>query len=205
QRRRMAAEADTIRVLVVDDHAVVRRGLLAFLEGESDFAVVGDAEGGVEAVDLLARLDAQGMRPHVVLMDLQMRPVDGIESTRMRSRPQYVLRTAGSFNSMPRSLARSCPRFKVELWFTARLSSLLVSSMSSRLSARAGRTKKLRGSLGSASEQRGRTSRTFSANSGSPRELSLRSGRSAKGSSRSEEHTSELQSRGHLVCRLLLE
>src|SRR5437867_7172288 len=79
----MAAEADTIRVLVVDDHAVVRRGLLAFLEGESDFAVVGDAEGGVEAVDLLARLDAQGMRPHVVLMDLQMRPVDGIESTRM--------------------------------------------------------------------------------------------------------------------------
>jgi len=79
----MAAEADTIRVLVVDDHAVVRRGLLAFLEGESDFDVVGDAEGGVEAVDLLARLDAQGMRPHVVLMDLQMRPVDGIESTRM--------------------------------------------------------------------------------------------------------------------------
>src|SRR5437667_9420385 len=79
----MAAEADTIRVLVVDDHAVVRRGLLAFLEGESDFAVVGDAEGGVGAVDLLARLDAQGMRPHVVLMDLQMRPVDGIESTRM--------------------------------------------------------------------------------------------------------------------------
>ena len=79
----MAAEADTIRVLVVDDHAVVRRGLLAFLEGESDFDVVGDAEGGVEAVDLLGRLDAQGMRPHVVLMDLQMRPVDGIESTRL--------------------------------------------------------------------------------------------------------------------------
>jgi DNA-binding NarL/FixJ family response regulator len=84
----MTAEADTIRVLVVDDHAVVRRGLLAFLESESDFDVVGDAEGGPEALDLLARLDAAGMRPDVVLMDLQMRPVDGIESTRM-VRAQY--------------------------------------------------------------------------------------------------------------------
>ena len=79
----MAADDDKIRVLVVDDHAVVRRGLLAFLEGESDLDVVGDAEGGPEALDLLARLDAEGMRPDVVLMDLQMRPVDGIESTRM--------------------------------------------------------------------------------------------------------------------------
>ena len=79
----MAADDDKIRVLVVDDHAVVRRGLLAFLEGESDLEVVGDAEGGPEALALLARLDAEGMRPDVVLMDLQMRPVDGIESTRM--------------------------------------------------------------------------------------------------------------------------
>jgi DNA-binding NarL/FixJ family response regulator len=79
----MAADDDKIRVLVVDDHAVVRRGLLAFLEGESDLDVIGDAEGGAEALDLLERLDAEGMRPDVVLMDLQMRPVDGIESTRM--------------------------------------------------------------------------------------------------------------------------
>jgi len=71
----MAADDDKIRVLVVDDHAVVRRGLLAFLEGESDLDVVGDAEGGAEALDLLERLDAEGMRPDVVLMDLQMRPV----------------------------------------------------------------------------------------------------------------------------------
>jgi DNA-binding NarL/FixJ family response regulator len=78
----MAAEAEKIRVVVVDDHAVVRRGLLAFLEGENDVEVVGDAEGGVEALDLLTRLDSDGKRPDVVLMDLQMRPVDGIESTR---------------------------------------------------------------------------------------------------------------------------
>lgn len=84
----MATEPeDRISVLVVDDHAVVRRGLWAFLETEPDLEVVGAAEGGTQALDLLERLDAQGRRPDVVLMDLQMRPVDGIESTRMiRSR-----------------------------------------------------------------------------------------------------------------------
>ena len=79
----MAPDGDRIRVVVVDDHAVVRSGLLAFLEGENDLEVVGAAEGGAEALDLLARLDSEGVRPDVVLMDLQMRPVDGIESTRM--------------------------------------------------------------------------------------------------------------------------
>jgi DNA-binding NarL/FixJ family response regulator len=79
---------ETIRVLVVDDHAVVRRGLFAFLEGEEDIEVVGDAEDGEQALDLLAQLDAVGRRPHVVLMDIQMEPVDGIESTR-RIRAQY--------------------------------------------------------------------------------------------------------------------
>jgi DNA-binding NarL/FixJ family response regulator len=79
----MALEAErTITVLVVDDHAVVRRGLLAFLQSEPDLEVVGDAEGGTQALDLLARLDSEGRRPDVVVMDLQMQPVDGIEATR---------------------------------------------------------------------------------------------------------------------------
>jgi DNA-binding NarL/FixJ family response regulator len=85
----MALEVEEkIRVLVVDDHAVVRRGLFAFLEGEPDIEVVGDAAGGAVALQLLADLDAEGRRPHVVLMDLQMEPVDGIESTR-RIRAAY--------------------------------------------------------------------------------------------------------------------
>jgi DNA-binding NarL/FixJ family response regulator len=75
-------QGDGIRVLVVDDHAVVRRGLLAFLDSEPDLEVVGDAEGGTQALDLLARLDSEGRRPDVVVMDLQMEPQDGIESTR---------------------------------------------------------------------------------------------------------------------------
>jgi DNA-binding NarL/FixJ family response regulator len=79
----MALEPDEgIRVLVVDDHQVVRRGLLAFLESEPDLEVVGDADGGRQALDLLARLDSEGRRPDVVVMDLQMEPLDGIESTR---------------------------------------------------------------------------------------------------------------------------
>jgi DNA-binding NarL/FixJ family response regulator len=73
---------DVLRVLVVDDHAVVRRGLLAFLDTEPNLEVVGDADGGRQALDVLARLDSEGRRPDVVVMDLQMEPLDGIESIR---------------------------------------------------------------------------------------------------------------------------
>jgi DNA-binding NarL/FixJ family response regulator len=79
----MMAQADrTIRILVVDDHEVVRRGLTGFLDGEPDLEIVGEAEGGEAAFDLVARLDSQGRRPDVVVMDLHMSPMDGIESTR---------------------------------------------------------------------------------------------------------------------------
>ena len=79
---------DTTRVLVIDDHAVVRRGLLEFLGSEPDLEVVGEAEGGTQALDLLGRLDSEGRLPDVVVMDLQMAPVDGIEVTR-RIRARY--------------------------------------------------------------------------------------------------------------------
>jgi DNA-binding NarL/FixJ family response regulator len=73
---------ETIGVLVVDDHEVVRRGLLAFLGGEPDIDVVGEAAGGTQALDLLAAMDSEGRRPAVIVMDLQMAPIDGIETTR---------------------------------------------------------------------------------------------------------------------------
>jgi DNA-binding NarL/FixJ family response regulator len=81
-------QESSIRVLVVDDHEVVRRGLLAFLDSEPDLELVGDVGGGAQALDLLARLDSDGLRPDVIVMDLQMEPVDGIESTR-RIRARY--------------------------------------------------------------------------------------------------------------------
>jgi len=79
------AVADTetpIRVLIVDDHAVVRRGLLGFLDAEPDLEVVGDAADGEEALEVLAGLHSKQLRPDVVLMDIQMEPIDGIETTR---------------------------------------------------------------------------------------------------------------------------
>jgi DNA-binding NarL/FixJ family response regulator len=80
----LASETDdTIGVLVVDDHAVVRRGLVAFLEGEPDIEVVGAAGGGAEALDMIVRLDAEDRQPQVVVMDLEMAPVNGVEATRL--------------------------------------------------------------------------------------------------------------------------
>jgi DNA-binding NarL/FixJ family response regulator len=62
-----------IRVVVVDDHPVVRDGLRGMLEGQSDFAVVGEAADGLEAVAL-----ATSTQPDVVLMDLRMPRLDGV-------------------------------------------------------------------------------------------------------------------------------
>ena len=73
---------ESIGVLIVDDHEVVRRGLLAFLDSEPDIEVLGQAGGGGEALELLASMDSDDSLPDVVVMDLQMAPIDGIESTR---------------------------------------------------------------------------------------------------------------------------
>ncbi|MER7727038.1 response regulator transcription factor [Streptomyces sp. NPDC096323] len=66
-----------IRVLLVDDHQVVRRGLRTFLEIQDDIEVVGEAADGAEGV---AR--AEELRPDVVLMDIKMPGTDGIEALR---------------------------------------------------------------------------------------------------------------------------
>jgi DNA-binding NarL/FixJ family response regulator len=73
----------SIRVCLVDDHAVVRRGLRGFLELIEDIDVVGEAADGQAALDLVAALAADGRAPHVVLMDLLMPGTDGVTATRL--------------------------------------------------------------------------------------------------------------------------
>ncbi|WP_189822033.1 response regulator [Streptomyces finlayi] len=66
-----------MRVLLVDDHQVVRRGLRTFLEIQDDIEVVGEAGDGAEGV-----AQAESLRPDVVLMDIKMPGTDGIEALR---------------------------------------------------------------------------------------------------------------------------
>ncbi len=66
----------TIRVLVVDDHPVVRGGLVGWLDAQDDLTVVGEAGDGLEALALVAAAE-----PDVVLMDLRMPRMDGVTAT----------------------------------------------------------------------------------------------------------------------------
>src|SRR4051794_29728281 len=82
-RRVAGGEPDEmIRVFVVDDHGVVRRGIRSYLAIFDDILVVGEAGDGAEALARLRALEAEDALPHVVLMDLAMQPVDGVSATR---------------------------------------------------------------------------------------------------------------------------
>ena len=71
-----SSQATKIRVLLVDDHAVVRQGLRMFIEMQDDMEVVGEGTNGLQAVELAASL-----APDVILLDLMMPQMDGVQAT----------------------------------------------------------------------------------------------------------------------------
>jgi NarL family two-component system response regulator LiaR len=73
----LSSQDRKIRVLLVDDHALVRQGLRMFIDMQSDMEVVGEGATGLEAVELVNRLN-----PDVILLDLVMPEMDGVEATR---------------------------------------------------------------------------------------------------------------------------
>jgi len=89
---------ESIRVLIVDDHDMVRKGLGVFLKARPGFLLVGEARDGVDAVAQCARL-APDERPQVVLMDLKMPRMGGVAATRelLQRYPQMKIVALTSF------------------------------------------------------------------------------------------------------------
>jgi len=96
--------SDPVRVLIVDDHAVVRRGIRAYLEVLDDVEVAAEAVDGREALDRLDAMSAHGELPDVVLIDLLMPRMDGVTATaRIGSRyPSVKVVVLTSFGEMER-------------------------------------------------------------------------------------------------------
>ena len=93
-----------IRILIADDHAVVRRGLRSILQLEKDFQIVGEASNGTETVEL-----ARELNPHVVIMDLIMPEKSGSEATAqiLAERPKtriLLLTTFGTADDVAKAL-----------------------------------------------------------------------------------------------------
>jgi DNA-binding NarL/FixJ family response regulator len=77
-----------VRLLIVDDHALIRSGLRSMLKREPDFEIVGEAGNGREAVEL-----CRSLGPNLVLMDVRMPEMDGLQATRTikRERPEIAV------------------------------------------------------------------------------------------------------------------
>ena len=90
--------SELISVLIVDDHDMVREGLIAFLRAYPDLHLVGDAAGGEEALQL-----CRERRPDVVLMDLVMPEMDGVAAIRAihQELPQIHIIALSSFGDRP--------------------------------------------------------------------------------------------------------
>ncbi|MFE1983640.1 response regulator [Streptomyces mirabilis] len=100
----MSEQTKDITVFVVDDHAVVRRGIASFLEFVDDISVIGEAADGQEALEKLDAMHAHGELPDVVLLDLNMPRLDGIQTAAALAERHPAIRTVilTSFTEMER-------------------------------------------------------------------------------------------------------
>src|SRR4051794_6396301 len=73
---------ERIRVVIVDDHGIVRHGLRSYLATFDDLEIVGDAPDGQAALAVIRQLQREDRAPRVVLMDLAMERMDGVSATR---------------------------------------------------------------------------------------------------------------------------
>ncbi|WP_032405607.1 response regulator [Rhodococcoides fascians] len=96
--------ASSIKVFVVDDHAVVRRGIVSFLASTDDIVVVGEAADGIEALEKLTAMSVHGSLPNVVLLDLVMPRLGGVETAAELTRrfPTLKIVVLTSFGEMER-------------------------------------------------------------------------------------------------------
>ena len=76
---------DSIRILVADDHEIVRRGLVSLLKSHAGWEVCGEAQDGREAVD-----KAKKLRPDIVILDIGMPNLNGLEAARFHGRKQWA-------------------------------------------------------------------------------------------------------------------
>lgn len=90
-----------IRLLIVDDHPVVRTGLIAMLNGFAEFEVAAEASDGLQAIKAVERAETLGEPVDVVLMDLQMAGMDGVSATRRlkESRPDLPVLILTTYDS----------------------------------------------------------------------------------------------------------
>ncbi len=102
--RKEAPPPARISVLLVDDQAIIRRGIRALLRSETDIVVVGDARNGLEGIAMAKSLD-----PDVVLMDIGMPEMNGIEATRrileLAPRSRVLILSAHSDDDYIRAVA----------------------------------------------------------------------------------------------------
>jgi DNA-binding NarL/FixJ family response regulator len=95
-----------IRILLVDDHVVMREGTRRILEEEEDFEVVAETDDGTEAVEL-----AQTLAPDVVLMDIRIKGINGVEATRaiknVRPETHVVALTGYDFDQYVRAMLKA--------------------------------------------------------------------------------------------------